>query len=262
MTQSQYKGKTGEKSGSQRRNRQLRTKQLDNVTRYREIRKIGFKRMVSLMQTNAPSAPYSVWKGIGAEYNGSRQRIGAKITWRNLSDHEKFLYASRVIIEHRGYCITAKINSSLSLKWLSGKQDIYDLVRKALVAALNSRGLKDILLCFVIEGKTKKGCKTSLHLHGMFAGVDRTRLAAVKLAFEEALEAGVYRGGKGSFKDVCIEPYTDYGLVNGVDAGTDWAEYCTKHLMKPDARTPTRRIYINPRLRTELKIFFEAFLDP
>lgn len=185
-------------------------KQSKGVERFRHITRIKSERVRSGTFFRAPNKAYSVWQGIGTIYNDLKPvNRGAKLSWRALTDHKKFLYSSQVIAEQGGYGITAKINPKLLDTWVDGNHNIYDCIRKRIGKQLRNKKLNGIQLGYVIEGKTKKGCRTDLHLHGMFSGIDRFKLGSVKAAIEEALEAGPFRGGKGSHLDVKITPYQD-----------------------------------------------------
>lgn len=262
MSKNQFVCKTGRKSGARRRNQHQKVKQLTGVERFRQLLKLKNMRVRNGAPSASSTSTYPVWHGIGAQYNKLHStKVGSKLTWRGITDHEKFLYCCQVTAEQGGYSFTVKLNPHLVDQWVNGRNKVFDRVRKRIAKVFRERKLRDLLIAYVIEGKTKRGCNTSLHLHGVFAGVGHVRIGSVKAALEKALDVGPYRGGKGSHLDVHIAAYGNNVFAKNSETPGTWGIYCTKHIMKPDPRLPDKRIYINQTMSKELQRFWSVLMD-
>lgn len=242
-----HASKVGRKAGVRKRNAQVRDALSNDEKLMNTLANYAHASRVALAAAKPASGPFLVWHKTGHSY--SNDHNGTKLgKWRNQTEYLKYLLSSQVVLEFSGYAFTFKINSFLEAQWQADDADIYTCVRKRVRKSLVSVGLGDVGLAFVIEGKTKKGGTTWLHLHGLVCGINHLQVTKFKLAMEKALEAGISRGGKGSGRDGKIELYYD-GLLMGYPGGAaTWSSYCAKSIMVKDERLPDQRLYMSHKM--------------
>lgn len=255
-----HASKVGRNAGVRKRNGQVRDALSNDEKLTNTLANYAHANRAALAAAKPASGPFLVWHKTGHSY--SKDHNGTKLgKWRNQTEYLKYLLSSQVVLEYSGYAFTFKINPLLEEKWRADDADIYTCVRKRVRKALVSAGLGDVGLAFVIEGKTKKGGTTWLHLHGLVCGIDHRHVTKFKLAMEKALEAGINRGGKGSGRDGKIELYYD-GMLMGYPGGAaTWSSYCAKSLMVKDERLPDQRLYMSRKICEMTKRLWGVITD-
>lgn len=168
--------------------------------------------------------------------------------WKNISEYLKYHLAGVCVLATKGYTFSARLNPELETLWLNEGYDFYERIKKRLTKEFRASGLDDLGIAFVVEGKSKKGTRTGLHIHGVFYFDNDTWYPdKVRRAIEAALKVGDFRLGLRRARDVQVTLMYDKGLRDGKRPG-GWATYTSKNAVKPDDRLPNRRIYMNRKM--------------
>lgn len=257
LSASEYQLRTGQKRGVREHNRQMRDTVVEQHQYIEDIIWAAVERISQRRSLGVPVDMLTVWNDFdpptGINFQTNQMRLPR---WRELSEYMKYQLAAVCTIGAEGYSFTAKLNPELESIWASRGYDYYELVKRRLAAEIRSAGIENLMLAYAVEGKTKKGVRTGIHLHGFFfADTGPPKPNKVRSAIEAALQVGLHRIGKRRGRDVKVQLIYDTGLRNNKNPGR-WAAYNSKHAVKPDDRLPNRRIYMNRTMTQIAKVMW------
>lgn len=257
LTAEEFRAKTGQKRGVRSHNQAVKQTISAQQQYIDHIILAARERIDQRLQLGIPIDMLTVWNDFDPPtgINFATQRMDLP-KWRNLSEYMKFHIAGVCTLAAEGYAFSARLNEELEAQWLQENRDFYELIKRRIAAEFRERGIVDLGIGFAIEGKTKKGTTTGIHLHGFFYfNSPASSVHKVKDAIEAALLVGTNRTGKRRGRDVKIELMYDTGLKVGKTPGR-WSTYSSKHALKPDVRLPKRRIYMNRNIVQTAKVMW------
>lgn len=186
--------------------------------------------------------------------------------WTKVGEFLKLHLLLRACLIYGGYSLTARVRPDLQAKWIAEGRLAGDRIHKLIANALSEKKLTCLPLCYVIEGRGRRGRgQTSLHIHGVVQidnPLDATRL---KVALEQALSLhpkGRVAAGvpKKSGVEVLLEPIFEGGSPSEGTAGK-WAGYFAKNAVRADKRLGSKKTFISQegrRLARELWSFMRG----
>lgn len=257
LTANDYRAKTGQKRGVREHNKQMRSTVEEQHHYVEHIIGAASDRIAQRLALGIPIDLFTVWNDFDPPTGINFQTSPRKLPkWRELSEYMKFQLAGVCVLAGGGYSFTARLNPDLEKLWVVHEYDFYEMIKRRIATQFRADDLGDVRLAYVVEGKTKRGCRTGIHLHGFFFDDnDTSRPNKVKSAIEAALSVGLHRKGRRRGRDVKMEPMYDTGLSYG-DGPGQWAAYSCKNATKPDTRLPNRRIYVSQQMTRTAKMMW------
>lgn len=262
LTAEEYFARIGQKRGVREHNKQMRTVAKAQHAYVEHIIQAAADRIVGRNSLGLPLDPLTVWNDFdpatGITYQTTQRELPK---WRELSEYMKLQIAAVCALGAEGYSFTARLNPKLENSWEAHGHDFYELIKRNITKQFREFGINEVGIAYVVEGKTKKGTRSAIHLHGFFF-LDQALhgLSSVQSALEAALKIGLSRVGPRRSRDINIERMYDTGLLYGRSPGA-WAAYSVKNAAKPDIRLPNRRIYMNRRIVQTAKVMWGLITD-
>ena len=257
ISATEYFARTGQKRGVREHNRLMRTLAKDQHAYIEHIILSAAERMAGRIALGLPVDPLTVWNDFDPPTGINFQTVRRELPkWRELSEYMKFQIAAVSTLGAEGHSFTARLNPDLESLWEVNGYDFYELIKRNIAKQFRESGINEVGIAYVVEGKTKKGTRSAIHLHGFFF-LDHApqALSSIESALEVALKVGLIRVGPRQGRDIKIERMYDTGLLYGRSPGR-WAAYSVKNAAKPDNRLPNRRIYMNRRTVQTAKVMW------
>ena len=262
LSAAEYLARTGQKRGVREHNKRMRAVAKAQHAYIEHIICAAADRIAGRNALNLPVDPLTVWNDFdppsGINFRTAQRDLPK---WRALSEYMKLQIAAVCTLGAEGYSFTARFNPDLESSWEVQGYDFYELIKRNIAKQFRESGINDVGIAYVVEGKTKKGTRGAIHLHGFFFLDQAPRaLSSVQSALEAALQIGLSRVGPRRSRDIDIKRMYDTGLLYGKSPGT-WAAYSVKNAAKPDNRLPGRRIYMNRRIVQTAKVMWGLITD-
>lgn len=257
LSAEEFLARTGQKRGVREHNKQMRAVAKAQHVYIEHIIHAAADRMAGRIALGLSVDPLTVWNDFDPPTGITFQTAQRELPkWRELSEYMKLQIAAVCTLGAEGHSFTARLNPKLASLWDVNGYDFYELIKRNIAKQFRESGINEVGLAYVVEGKTKKGTRSAIHLHGFFF-LDHApqALSSVRSAIEAALQVGLYRVGPRRGRDLQIERMYDTGLVYGKSPGR-WAAYSVKNAAKPDSRLPNRRIYMNRRTVQTAKVMW------
>lgn len=249
LTAQTYRARTGRKRGVRAHNHSMRATVKEQHKYAQQIIWAARDRIEQRHWRGIPVDMFTVWTDFDPDSGKTfptKQRHFPK--WKGLCEYLKLQIAGVCVLATKGYTFSARLNPDLDELWSRKGYDCYELIKRRLANEFRKAGLTNVGYAFVVEGKSRKGVRTGLHIHGFFYfEEDPWYPDKVKLAIEAALEVGPFRQGMRRSRDVQVELMYDPCIRDGGRPGR-WAAYSTKNTAKPDDRLPNKRIFLNTRM--------------
>ena len=262
LSAAEYLARTGQKRGVREHNKRMRAVAKTQHAYVEHIIHAAADRIAGRIALGLPVDPLTVWNDFDPPTGITFQTAQRELPkWRELSEYMKFQTAAVCALGAEGHSFTARLNPQLENSWEVEGYDFYELIKRKIATQFRESGINEVGIAYVVEGKTKKGTRSAIHLHGFFFfDCAAQTLWSVESALETALQVGLCRVGPRRGRDIDIERMYDTGLLYGRSPGT-WAAYSVKNAAKPDNRLPNRRIYMNRRTVQTAKVMWGLITD-
>lgn len=202
-----------------------------------------------LISTKRPFQPFSVWTDFDPDIHTAEHRPSELSEWKHIGEFLKFHLLFQVALMDGGYSFTVRVRPDLQAKWAAEGRNPMERIRRETRKALETQGLEDVAYCYVVEGKTKRGAQTSLHLHGFLLAADPLVATRFQVAMEKAIAAhgnGRAAAGIAKHSGPAVQVKRSYDKIDNSKYGRGrWAGYLAKNACKWDNRLPGRRLFMS-----------------
>lgn len=203
---------------------------LEAIARDIDIRRAIWRGM------HGTEVPYAVYTDFDHSYLLTETDPRHLPKWAQLGEYLKMQILFLVAMEEGGYSFTVNIRPDLQAKWITEGRDIMDRIRRLVDKALGALKISNLAFCYAVEGRTKRGSKAKLHLHGFLVSSDPMVATKFKVAMELALAAhpaGKAAAGIAAQSGAAVDIEPAYELNAGKKEGRGrWISYIAKNVMK------------------------------